>query len=65
MEQMVLEYGLSKETVTAVMMLYKITKAMVHSPDGDIVVGVLQGHILALYLFIICTSNVDRSNKTK
>ena len=41
------------------MMLYKNTKAMVHSPNGvtdffDIVVGVLQEDTLAPYLFIIC-----------
>ena len=39
-------------------MLYKDTKAMVCSPDGDtdffdIVAGVLQGDILVTYLFII------------
>ena len=41
------------------MILYKNTKAMVHSPDGDttyfdIVAGVLQGDTLIPYLFIIC-----------
>ena len=41
------------------MMLYKNTKVKVCSPDGntdyfDIVTGVLQGDILAPYLFIIC-----------
>ena len=41
------------------MMLYKNTKAMLRSPDGDtdffnIVAKVLQGDTLAPYLFIIC-----------
>ena len=40
-------------------MLYKDTKAMVCSPDGDIdffdiVTRVLQGDTLASFLFIIC-----------
>ena len=41
------------------MMLYKNMKSMVHSPDSntdifDIVTRVLQGDILAPYMFIIC-----------
>ena len=48
-----------KETVTVIMLLYKNTKAMVCSPDGntdffDIVTGVLQEDTIALYMFIIC-----------
>ena len=40
-------------------MVYKDMKAMVHSPNGDsdffeIVTGVLEGDILAPFLFIIC-----------
>ena len=58
MEQILLAYGLPKDTVAAKMMLYRITKVKVRSQDGDtdyfdIVAGVLQGDILALYLFII------------
>ena len=59
MEQILLVYGLPKETVTAIMMLYKNTKGMVCLSNGDtdffvtIVTGVLQGDILAPYLFII------------
>ena len=65
MEQILLTYGLPKETVTAIMMLYKNTKAKVHSLDGDtdyfnIVAGVLQGDTLALYRFIICLDYVFR-----
>ena len=59
MEQILLAYSLSKETVAAIMMLYKNMKVKVRSPDGDtdnfdIVAGVLQGDMLAPYLFIIC-----------
>ena len=48
MKQILLAYGFQKETVTAMMMLYKNTMAMVCSPDGnteyfDFVAGVLQG----------------------
>ena len=47
-----------KETVTVIMMLYRNTKAMVHSPDEDItffniVTGVLKGDTLVPYMFII------------
>ena len=47
------------------MMLYRNMKVKVRSPDGDtdyfdIVAGVLQGDILAPYLFIICQDFVLR-----
>ena len=35
MEQILPAYGLFKETVIVMVMLYKNTKAMVRSPDGD------------------------------
>ena len=59
MEQILLAYSLPKETVTAIMMLYRNTKVNVRSLDGDtdyfdIVAGELQGDTLASYLFIIC-----------
>ena len=59
MEQILLAYGQPEETVAAIMILYRNTKVKVRSPDGNtdnfnIVVGVLQGYILAPYLFIIC-----------
>ena len=65
MEQIFLAYGLSKETVAAIMMLYENTKVNVCSPDGDtdysnIVTGVLQGDTLAQYMFIICLNYVLR-----
>ena len=52
MEQILLAYGLPKETVTAITMLYRNTKVKVHSLDGDtdyfdIVAGVLQEDTLA------------------
>ena len=70
MEQILLAYGLPKETVIVIMMLYTNTKAMVHSPDDDtdffnIVTGVLQGDILVPYLPRLSTLNINRSNKRK
>ena len=67
MEQILLTYGLLKETVTAIMMLYRNTKVKVCSPDGDtdyfnIVAGVLQGDTLSPYLFIICLDYVLRTS---
>ena len=58
MKQILLANGLPKETVTAIMMLYKNTKVKVHSLDGDtyffdIVAGVLQGDTLTPYLLRI------------
>ena len=52
MEIILLAYGLPKETVAAIMILYRNTKVKVHSPDGDteyfdIAAGVLQGDTLA------------------
>ena len=63
MEQILPAYGLSKETVAAIMNLYRNIKVKVRSPDGDadyfdIVAGVLQGNTLAPYLFIICLDYV-------
>ena len=57
MKQILLAYGLPKETVEAIMMLYRNTKVKARSPDGDtdyfdIVAGVLQWDTLALYLLV-------------
>ena len=70
MEQILLAYGLPKETVARIMILYRNTKAKVRSPDGDtdyfdIVAGVLQGDTLAPYLFIICLDYVLRTSIDK
>ena len=66
MEQILLAYGIPKETVAAITILYRNTKVKVRSPDGDteyfeIVAGVLQGDTLAPYLFIICLDYVLRT----
>ena len=63
-------YGLPKESVTAIMMLYRNIKVKVLSPDGDtkyfdIVAGVLQGNTLAPYLFIICLDYMLRTSIDK
>ena len=70
MEQILLAYGLPKETVATIMMLNKNTKVKVHSPNGDtdyfdIVAGVLQRDTLAPYLFIICLDYVLRTSIDK
>ena len=70
MEQILLAYGLPKETIAAITILYRNTKVKVHSPDGDteyfdIVAGVLQGDTLAPYLFIICLDYVLRTSIDK
>ena len=67
MEQILLAYGLPKETVAAIMILYRNTKVKVRSLDGDteyfdIAAGVLQGDTLAPYLFIICLDYVLRTS---
>ena len=65
MEQILLAYGLPKEIVVAIMVLYKKTKVKVRSLNGDtdyfdIVAGVLQGDTLVPYLFLICVDYVLR-----
>ena len=70
MKQIQLAYGQLKETVAAIMMLYRNTKVKVRSPHSDtdyfdIVAGVLQGGTLALYLFIICIDYVLRTTIDK
>ena len=57
--QILLAYDQPKETVTAMMMLYRNTKVKIRSLYGDknyfdIAADVLQGDTLAPYLFIIC-----------
>ena len=70
MEQILLAYGIPKETVVAITILYRNTKVKVRSPDGDteyfdIVAGVLQGDTLVPYLFIICLDYVHRTSIDK
>ena len=70
MEEILLAYGIPKENVAAITILYRNTKVKVRSPDGDteyfdIVAGVLQGDTLAPYLFIICLDYVLRASINK
>ena len=70
MEQILLAYGIPKETVAAITILYRNTKVKVRSPDRDteyfdIVAGVLQGDTLAPYLFIIYLDYVLRTSIDK
>ena len=70
MEQILLAYGIPKEIVAAITILYRNTKVKVRSPDGDteyfdIVAGVLQGDTLAPYLLIICLDYVLRASIDK
>ena len=70
MEEILLAYDIPKETVAAITILYRNTKVKVRSPDGDteyfdIVAGVLQGDMLAPYLFIICLDYALRTSIDK
>ena len=58
MEQILLAYGIPKQTVAAITILYRNTKVKVRSPDGDteyfdIVAGVLQGDTLRTSLSFV------------
>ena len=64
MEQILLAYGLPKETLAAIMMLHESKS---RSSDGDtdyfdIVAVVQQGDTIAPYLFIICQDNLLRTS---
>ena len=66
MEQILLAYGIPKDTVASITIPYRNTKVKVRSPDGytdyfDIVAGVLQGDTLVPYLFIICLDYMLRT----
>ena len=70
MEQILLAYGIPKEAVNAMMMLYKNTRAKVRSPDGDtdffdILAGVLQGDTSAPFISIMCLGYVLRTSVDK
>ena len=65
MEQILLAYGLPKETVNIIMMYNKNAKDLVGLLDGDtdffdIVTGVLQGDALVPFQFIIYPDYVQR-----
>ena len=63
MEQILLAYSLPKETVAAIMMLYRNTKVKVRSPDGDTdYFDIVAGDTLAPYLFIIYLDYVLRTS---
>ena len=67
MEQILQAYGLPKETVAGIMILYRNTKVKVRSPDGDKEYFdiVLQGDTLSPYLFITCLDYVLRTSIDK
>ena len=67
MEQILLAYGLPKETVAAITILYRNSKVKVRSPAGDteyfdIVAGVPQGDALAPYLCLdyVLRTSIDK-----
>ena len=65
MKEILSVYGITKETVDAIMILYHDTSSMVRSPGGDTdffdnSAGVLQGDKLAPCIFIICLDYVLR-----
>ena len=66
MEEILIAYSIPKETVAAIMILYKNTKVKVHSGMEKhyftIVADVLQGDTLAPYLFIICLDYMLRTS---
>ena len=69
-ERILLAYGIPKETVPAITILFRNTKVKVRSPDGDteyfdIVARVLQGDTLSPYLFIICLDYVLTTSTDK
>ena len=70
METIILAYGMPKEIVAAIVILYRNTKLMVRSPDEDvgffdILAGVLQGNTLSPFLFVICLDYVRRVSVDK
>ena len=70
MEQILPACSLPKETIIAIMILYRNTKVKMRSPDGDtdyfdIVAGVLEKDTLAPYHFIICLDYVLRTSINK
>ena len=67
MKQILLAYGIPKETVTVMIMFYRNTKAKFRSLDGDIhflniAAGVQQGNTLSPLLFIISLDYILRTS---
>ncbi len=67
MEQILRAYGLPKETVAAITILYRNTKVKVRLPDGDteyfdIVAGVLQGRHYCLEYMLRTSIDKIREN---
>ena len=60
MEQIILAYGLPKETVATITILYRNTKVKVRSPNGD-----TEYFDIVAYLFIICLDYVLRTSINK
>ena len=61
MNQILLTYGLPKETFAAIMMLYKNTKVKVHSREGNTnFFDIFTEDPLTPHLFIICQDYVLR-----
>ena len=58
MEQILPEYGLFKNTVTAIRMLYKNTKAL---PDGDILVS----FPFIIFLDYVLRTSIDQIKEKK
>ena len=65
MEQILLAYGVPKETVAAIMILYRNTKVKVLSPDGDTEYFNIVAGVQAPYLFIICLDYLLRTSLDK
>ena len=69
LEQILLAYGLPKETVAAITILYRNTKMKVHSPDGDRILRHFSRstarRYTSPYLFIICLDYVLRTSIDK
>ena len=67
MAQILKSYDIPIKIINAIIILYRDTKSMVRSPDGDIEcfdinAGVLQGDSLSLLLFIITLHYVLRTS---
>ena len=71
MEQILLAYGLPKETVTTKMIDCKKTKAMVGSPDGEwhwLLLGLEKGYISIISIYDLrrlCATNSNKSTERR